>query len=81
LIVCLQTDLKEFKMNIETLGTKFDVALIDPPWEEYSRRAPGIDLGPSWTWQEIMGLELENVMDTPSYVFLWCAFRTVAVSH
>eukprot|EP00884_Botryococcus_braunii_P019256 jgi/Botrbrau1/6013/Bobra.104_1s0040.1 len=68
----LKADLKEFKLSMENLGTKFDVALIDPPWEEYKRRAPGVDSGPSWTWEEIRDLELQNIMDTPSFVFLWC---------
>jgi hypothetical protein len=30
-------DLRSF--DLTTLGTKFDVVLIDPPWEEYRRRA------------------------------------------
>jgi hypothetical protein len=25
----------------------------------------------SWTWQEIMALEIENIADKPSFVFLW----------
>ena len=32
-----KVDLKTF--DLTTLGTKFDVVLIDPPWEEYRRRA------------------------------------------
>ena len=31
-----KVDLKTF--DLTTLGTKFDVILIDPPWEEYRRR-------------------------------------------
>ncbi len=54
-----------------TFGTKFDVVLVDPPWEEYARRAPGIDV-PSWPWQDIMKLEIEAIVDVPSFVFLWC---------
>ncbi len=58
---------------METLGTKFDVVLVDPPWEEYGRRAPGISDFQSWTWQEIMALEIERITDPPSFVFLWWA--------
>ena len=32
-----KVDLRSF--DLTTLGTKFDVVLIDPPWEEYRRRA------------------------------------------
>ena len=32
-----RVDLRTF--DLTTLGTKFDVVLIDPPWEEYRRRA------------------------------------------
>lgn len=60
-------------MGPETLGTRFDVALVDPPWEEYARRAPGLAEMDTWGWAEIQALELENVMDTPSFIFLWCA--------
>ena len=31
-----KVDLKTF--DLTSLGTKFDVILIDPPWEEYRRR-------------------------------------------
>ena len=69
----LQADLRTLKLSAESLGTRFDVALVDPPWEEYARRAPGLAQMDTWAWAEIQGLELENVMDTPSFVFLWCA--------
>lgn len=29
---------REFRLSPETLGTKFDVILIDPPWDEYAQR-------------------------------------------
>ncbi|KAK9918982.1 hypothetical protein WJX75_008465 [Coccomyxa subellipsoidea] len=67
----LNADLKELKLSVATFGTKFDVVLVDPPWEEYARRAPGIDV-PSWAWQDIMKLEIEAIVDVPSFVFLWC---------
>jgi len=67
----LQADLKQLPISVETFGTKFDVVLIDPPWEEYGRRAPGISDFYSWTWQEIRDLELERITEPPSFVFLW----------
>lgn len=68
--VSMQADLRELKLDMQTFGTRFDVVLVDPPWEEYARRAPGIDL-PTWTWQDIMALEIEAITDTPSFLFLW----------
>ncbi|KAK9828073.1 hypothetical protein WJX81_008698 [Elliptochloris bilobata] len=68
----LKADLRTLKLSAETLGTRFDVALVDPPWEEYARRAPGLAQMDTWGWAEIQALELENVMDTPSFIFLWC---------
>eukprot|EP00200_Dunaliella_tertiolecta_P017592 CAMPEP_0202411586 /NCGR_PEP_ID=MMETSP1128-20130828/22327_1 /ASSEMBLY_ACC=CAM_ASM_000463 /TAXON_ID=3047 /ORGANISM="Dunaliella tertiolecta, Strain CCMP1320" /LENGTH=547 /DNA_ID=CAMNT_0049017321 /DNA_START=280 /DNA_END=1923 /DNA_ORIENTATION=- len=70
----LKADLRTLKLNTETFGTKFDVILIDPPWDEYARRAPQSAQGQveSWHWQEIMNLEIENIADSPSFVFLWC---------
>jgi mRNA (2'-O-methyladenosine-N6-)-methyltransferase len=65
-----QADLRELKLNTATFGTKFDVVLVDPPWEEYARRAPGIEVH-TWAWQEIKALELENITDIPSFLFLW----------
>lgn len=67
---CMQADLHELKLSVATFGTKFDVVLVDPPWEEYARRAPGIDIG-TWLWQDIMKLEIEIIVDTPSFLFLW----------
>lgn len=117
----LKCDLKELRLSPETLGTKFDVILIDPPWDEYAQRkiamARGLQLAlaglrarcvsspsrkllsfviipgltrhsrlaplasllqgcPSddevWDWQEIRGLPIEELADTPCFVFLWC---------
>lgn len=52
---------------------RFDVVLIDPPWEEYVRRAPGFVKDQdreAWTWQEIRDLDIRSIADTPSFVFL-----------
>ena len=69
--VWLQADLHDLQLSVDTFGTKFDVVLIDPPWEEYVRRAPGVSQGESWSWQEIKNLEIDKITDNPSFIFLW----------
>ncbi len=32
---------------------------------------PGLRDRDYWTWQQIQALEVENIADTPSFVFLW----------
>ncbi|WVZ56017.1 hypothetical protein U9M48_006604 [Paspalum notatum var. saurae] len=65
-------DLREHVLSPEFFGTKFDVILVDPPWEEYAHRAPGItDHIEYWSAEEIMNLKIEAIADTPSFVFLW----------
>ena len=72
---CRQVDLRTF--DLTELGTKFDVVLIDPPWEEYRRRkaAAGAlmegDEDEVWTPQEVMNLRIEAITETPSFCFLW----------
>ena len=67
-----QADLKQLPLTVETFGTKFDVVLIDPPWEEYVRRAPGADaIADSWPWQDIQALDVGSIADSPAFVFLW----------
>ncbi|KAF8065623.1 mettl14 [Scenedesmus sp. PABB004] len=69
----LRADLRKLQLSKEVFGTKFDVVLIDPPWEEYARRAPGLVADPEvWTWQEIQALNVGAIADVPSAVFLWC---------
>ena len=67
-----QADLMELKLSEETFGTKFDVVLVDPPWQEYVRRAPGAGPDAGWNWQAIKALEIEAITAVPSFVFLWC---------
>lgn len=67
-------DLKEF--DLLSLGTKFDVVLVDPPWEEYQSRVCGMyvpqeDLTP-WTMDELRQLKVGEVADTQSFCFVWC---------
>ncbi|PSS33398.1 Methyltransferase-like protein [Actinidia chinensis var. chinensis] len=65
-------DLHEHVLSPEFFGTKFDVILVDPPWEEYVHRAPGVtDHMEYWTFEEIMNLKIEAIADTPSFIFLW----------
>ncbi|ERN09716.1 hypothetical protein AMTR_s00029p00224260 [Amborella trichopoda] len=65
-------DLKEHVLSPEFFGTKFDVILVDPPWEEYVHRAPGVaDHMEYWTFEEIQNLKIEAIADTPSFIFLW----------
>ncbi|XP_020592588.1 methyltransferase-like protein 1 [Phalaenopsis equestris] len=67
-----KANLREFTLIPEFFGTKFDVILVDPPWEEYVHRAPGItDHIEYWTFEEIQNLKIEAIADTPSFIFLW----------
>jgi mRNA (2'-O-methyladenosine-N6-)-methyltransferase len=55
------------------VSCRFDVVLIDPPWEEYVRRAPGFIKDQDsevWSWQHIMDLDIGAIADNPSFVFL-----------
>ncbi len=56
----MQCDLRTTELRPETFGTKFDVILVDPPWEEYVRRAPGIgDSMEWWSPEDIQNLRIE----------------------
>lgn len=53
----LKADLKT--LDVKTLGTKFDVILIEPPLEEYARAAPAVATVGGvprvfWNWDEIL---------------------------
>ncbi|MFS7994338.1 putative mRNA (2'-O-methyladenosine-N(6)-)-methyltransferase [Helianthus anomalus] len=71
-------------LSPEFFGTKFDVILVDPPWEEYVHRAPSVaDHMEYWTFEEIMNLKIEvAIADTPSFVFLWVGdqWRSLKIS-
>ena len=48
----LQCDLDMF--DLDDLECKFDVVYIDPPLEEYQRRASGTTFNwKPWTWDEV----------------------------
>lgn len=64
----LQADLKTF--DLKTIGTKFDVILIEPPLEEYGRDASGSERV-FWNWDEILNLDIDNIAAHRSFIFLW----------
>lgn len=67
-----KSDLREQVLSPEFFGTKFDVILVDPPWEEYVHRAPGVtDHMESWTFEEIMNLKIEVI----HLIVIMCVFR------
>ncbi|KAL3700933.1 hypothetical protein R1sor_018955 [Riccia sorocarpa] len=68
----MQCDLRTTELRPELFGTKFDVILVDPPWEEYVRRAPGVgDSMDWWSYEDILNLRIEAISDTPAFIFLW----------
>lgn len=68
----LKADLKNF--DLKTIGTKFDVILIEPPLEENYARGGSASSGPRnfWNWDEILNLEIDQIANHRSFVFLWC---------
>eukprot|EP00798_Chlamydomonas_sp_ICE-L_P014419 gene14419-20424_t len=48
---------EEYPKLKELISLKAELTLKDPE---------------TWSWQEIMALEIEKIADTPSFVFLWC---------
>lgn len=62
-------DLKTF--DLSSLPCKFDVILVDPPWHEYQRRLVTSDNIDMWTKEEIYSMKIEEIADTPSFIFLW----------
>ena len=44
-----------------TLKTDFDIIYIDPPLEEYERRAPGVYTSKTWSWEQISKLKIDEV--------------------
>jgi mRNA m6A methyltransferase non-catalytic subunit len=59
----MKADLRNF--DLKTLGSKFDVILIEPPLEEFNKNN-------FWNWNEILNLEIESIAAHRSFVFLWC---------
>ncbi|XP_077225775.1 N6-adenosine-methyltransferase non-catalytic subunit MTB-like [Tasmannia lanceolata] len=67
-------DLRNHVLSPEFFGTKFNVILVDPPWEEYFHRAPGVtDQKKYMLFSEVLTLILpcfQAIADTPSFIFL-----------
>lgn len=71
----LQADLKT--SDLKSLGTDFDVILIEPPLEEYARGGGALAVSGAaprtfWSWEEIQALEINEISAHRSFVFLWC---------
>lgn len=71
----LRADLRD--TDLKLLG-KFDVIVIDPPWQEYEDRVKELPIYQkhpesfqSWTFEEIAELQINEIGDTPSFLFLW----------
>lgn len=47
-------------MDLKQLNNKFDVILIEPP------------LGGEWSWNDVLALDVPQVAQPRSFVFLWC---------
>ncbi|XP_077290921.1 methyltransferase like 14 [Arctopsyche grandis] len=54
----LKCDLKT--MDLKQMGNKFDVILVEPP------------LGGEWSWNDVLALDIPQVAQPRSFVFLWC---------
>jgi mRNA (2'-O-methyladenosine-N6-)-methyltransferase len=70
--MAIKCDLKTF--DLTSLGAKFDVILIDPPWDEYKRRCPGSFQQQEisvWTDDDMLQLKIDAVANNPSFLFLW----------
>eukprot|EP01056_Protomagalhaensia_sp_Gyna25_P000874 Protomagalhaensia_sp_Gyna_25__873@NODE_1421_length_1851_cov_123_456402_g1146_i0_p1_GENE_NODE_1421_length_1851_cov_123_456402_g1146_i0NODE_1421_length_1851_cov_123_456402_g1146_i0_p1_ORF_typecomplete_len438_score69_02MTA70/PF05063_14/2_4e44EF_assoc_1/PF08355_12/1_6EF_assoc_1/PF08355_12/3_4e02_NODE_1421_length_1851_cov_123_456402_g1146_i0401314 len=68
----LRCNLKRF--DLASLGTQFDVILVDPPWEEYRRRTPGAPRLPedrTWSMQDLKDLRVDLLADNQCFLCLW----------
>lgn len=75
----IKADLKTF--DIKQLG-KFDVILVDPPWEEYYKRRLKYDIvEPYWTIDEISNLPIDEVAEACSFLFLWVGSENLEVGR
>lgn len=65
----LKCDLETF--DLRDLESKFDVILIEPPLEEYQRTL-GVTYDKYWGWDMIEKLEIEQIVDTRAFIWIWC---------
>lgn len=70
----IKANLKELDFN--SLG-KYDVILVDPPWEEYKTRIAGLPVYSmhekleGWSFEEIANLKMDLLANPCSFIFLW----------
>merc|ERR1719209_47509 len=64
----LSTDLVDFELA--EMNAQFDVILIEPPLPEY-QRTTGAVFDKYWTWDEIMGLDIESIAAQRCFIWLW----------
>jgi hypothetical protein len=70
----IKCNIKE--LDFEQLG-KFDVILMDPPWEEYQTRIAGLPVYvqheklEGWSFEEIANLKMDKLANPCSFIFLW----------
>uniref|UniRef100_A0A6A7G743 N(6)-adenosine-methyltransferase non-catalytic subunit METTL14 n=2 Tax=Hirondellea gigas TaxID=1518452 RepID=A0A6A7G743_9CRUS len=65
-------DLRTF--DLSSLQSKFDVILIDPPWEEYSRRCPGApqnETRETWSFEDMTKLKIPQIAASRAFLFIW----------
>ncbi|TDG44314.1 hypothetical protein AWZ03_009287 [Drosophila navojoa] len=67
----LKADIKA--LDVKTLASKFDVVLIEPPFEEYARAVPaGATVGGAprvfWNWDDILNLDVGEIAEHYSFV-------------
>lgn len=55
---CANVSLQTF--DLKQMGNKFDVILVEPP------------LGTGWRWQDVLALDLQQLAQARSFLFLWC---------
>eukprot|EP01055_Gregarina_sp_Pseudo9_P000141 Gregarina_sp_Pseudo_9__140@NODE_1096_length_1880_cov_128_756111_g1024_i0_p1_GENE_NODE_1096_length_1880_cov_128_756111_g1024_i0NODE_1096_length_1880_cov_128_756111_g1024_i0_p1_ORF_typecomplete_len446_score75_61MTA70/PF05063_14/1e44N6adenineMlase/PF10237_9/0_26_NODE_1096_length_1880_cov_128_756111_g1024_i01911339 len=68
----LKCDLKRF--DLSSLGTQFDVILVDPPWDEYRRRTPCVpkaDARRTWSLQDLKNLRVDLLADSQCFLCIW----------
>lgn len=71
--IYLKQDIRTFP--VENLG-KFDVLLVDPPWEEYKNNSSQLPVLKNkeklsnWTLEEISQIKITQLAQTPSFIFL-----------
>ena len=73
--MCLKADLRS--LDLSTLG-KFDIILVDPPWEGYWRRVAGLPVSSAtggslrpWSFEDIQNVRVDLLADSPSFLFVW----------